>query len=83
MSLEKILSFAYVNFFTFPHLSANVIPCLKCLATALATDNKRVLKFCRLGGGGGGEETDLWGGDAGWMSRAYRHIKCLMRHCNL
>ena len=35
------------------------------------------------GPSGGGEETDLWGGDAGWMSRAYRHIKCLMRHCNL
>ena len=40
------------KFFTSPHLSANVIPCLKCLATALATDNKPVLKFCRLGGGG-------------------------------
>ena len=46
-------------FYLPPHLSANVIPCLKCLATALATDNKPVLKFCRLGGGGVGG----WRGD--------------------
>ena len=46
------------KFFTSPHLSANVIPCLKCLATALATDNKPVLKCCRLGWGGGGGRGD-------------------------
>ena len=33
--------------------------------------NRQQTCFKVLQMGGGGEETDLWGGDAGWMSKAY------------